>query len=209
MLIFINVLIAYLIGSIPTAYWIGKRLHGIDIRELGSKNAGATNSFRVLGKKSGWIVLSVDILKGVAAATLPFWFQGEFVGFKDELLIMQLSTSFSVAFGHVFPIFAGFRGGKGVATSLGIVIGLNPVAAAICLGVFLLVFISSKYVSLGAITAALVFPFVSYFILDNDIRIMIIFTIVLSFLVIIVHRKNISRIVKGEENKMNLLRKKV
>lgn len=209
MLIFINVLIAYLIGSIPTAYWIGKRLHGIDIRELGSKNAGATNSFRVLGKKSGWIVLSVDILKGVAAATLPFWFQGEFVGFKDELLIMQLSTSFSVVFGHVFPIFAGFRGGKGVATSLGIVIGLNPVAAAICLGVFLLVFISSKYVSLGAITAALVFPFVSYFILDNDIRIMIIFTIVLSFLVIIVHRKNISRIVKGEENKMNLLRKKV
>lgn len=209
MLIFINVLIAYLIGSVPTAYWIGKRLHGIDIRELGSKNAGATNSFRVLGKKSGWIVLSVDILKGVAAATLPFWFQGEFVGFKDELLIMQLSTSFSVVFGHVFPIFAGFRGGKGVATSLGIVIGLNPVAAAICLGVFLLVFIFSKYVSLGAITAALVFPFVSYFILDNDIRIMIIFTIVLSFLVIIVHRKNISRIVKGEENKMNLLRKKV
>jgi glycerol-3-phosphate acyltransferase PlsY len=209
MLIFINVLIAYLIGSIPTAYWIGKHLHGIDIRELGSKNAGATNSFRVLGKKSGWIVLSVDVLKGVAAATLPFWFQGQLLGFKDELLIMQLSASFSAVFGHVFPIFAGFRGGKGVATSLGIVIGLNPVAAAICLGVFLLVFISSKYVSLGAITAALVFPFVSYFILNNDIRIMIIFTIVLSFLVIIVHRKNISRIVKGEENKMNPLRKKV
>ena len=208
MLIFTNVIIAYLIGSIPTAFWVGKYFNGIDIREHGSKNAGATNTFRVLGKKSGWFVLMVDILKGVAAATLPYWFQSQLIGFKDELLILQLSASFSAVFGHVFPIFAGFRGGKGVATSLGIVIGLNPLAAAICLVVFLLVFITSKYVSLGAITAALVFPFVSYFVLKNDIRIMIIFTTILSFLVIIAHRKNISRLLKGEENKMNLLRKK-
>jgi glycerol-3-phosphate acyltransferase PlsY len=208
MLIFTNVIVAYLIGSIPTAFWVGKYFNGIDIREHGSKNAGATNTFRVLGKKSGWFVLMVDILKGVAAATLPYWFQSQLIGFKDELLILQLSASFSAVFGHVFPIFAGFRGGKGVATSLGIVIGLNPLAAAICLVVFLLVFISSKYVSLGAITAALVFPFVSYFVLKNDIRIMIIFTIILSFLVIVAHRKNISRLLKGEENKMNLLRKK-
>jgi glycerol-3-phosphate acyltransferase PlsY len=208
MLIFTNVIIAYLIGSIPTAFWVGKYFNGIDIREHGSKNAGATNTFRVLGKKSGWFVLMVDILKGVAAATLPYWFQSQLIGFKDELLIMQLSASFSAVFGHVFPIFAGFRGGKGVATSLGIVIGLNPLAAAICLVVFLSVFITSKYVSLGAITAALVFPFVSYFVLRNDIRIMIIFTIILSFLVIIAHRKNIYRLLKGEESKMNLLRKK-
>jgi glycerol-3-phosphate acyltransferase PlsY len=208
MLIFTNVIVAYLIGSIPTAFWVGKYFNGIDIREHGSKNAGATNTFRVLGKKSGWFVLMVDILKGVAAATLPYWFQSQLIGFKDELLIMQLSASFSAVFGHVFPIFAGFRGGKGVATSLGIVIGLNPLAAAICLVVFLLVFITSKYVSLGAITAALVFPFVSYFVLKNDIRIMIIFTIILSFLVIIAHRKNIYRLLKGEESKMNLLRKK-
>jgi len=208
MLILINVLIAYFIGSIPTAFWVGNYFHGIDIREHGSKNAGATNTFRVLGKKSGWIVLTVDVLKGLVAATLPYWFQSQLVGFKDELLIMQLSTSFSAVFGHVFPIFAGFRGGKGVATSLGIVIGLNPLAAAICLVVFLVVFIFSKYVSLGAITAALVFPFVSFFILKNDNQIMIIFTIVLSFLVIVAHRKNISRLIKGEENKMNLLKKK-
>jgi glycerol-3-phosphate acyltransferase PlsY len=152
--------------------------------------------------------LTVDVLKGVVAATLPYWFQSQFVGFKDELLILQLSTSFSAVVGHVFPIFAGFRGGKGVATSLGIVIGLNPLAAAICLGVFIFVFIFSKYVSLGAITASLVFPFVSFFILKNDNQIMIIFTIVLSFLVIVAHRKNISRLIKGEENKMNLLKKK-
>ena len=208
MLIFINVLFAYLIGSIPTAYWVGKYYHGIDIREHGSKNAGATNTFRVFGKKSGWLVLTVDVLKGVIAATLPYWFQSQFDGFKDELLILQLSTSFSAVVGHVFPIFAGFRGGKGVATSLGIVIGLNPLAAAICLGVFIFVFIFSKYVSLGAITASLLFPFVNYFILKNDNQIMIIFTLVLSFLVIVAHRKNISRLIKGEENKMNLLKKK-
>ncbi|NCA22140.1 MAG: hypothetical protein EBS86_13495 [Crocinitomicaceae bacterium] len=137
-----------------------------------------------------------------------FWFENYFVGYKDELLIMQLTASFSAVCGHVFPIFAGFRGGKGVATSLGIVIGINPLAAIICLLLFLVVFVLSKYVSLGAITAATAFPFVSYFVLKQDARIMIIFTIVLSFLVILAHRRNISRLLKGEENKMNLLKKK-
>jgi glycerol-3-phosphate acyltransferase PlsY len=208
MLIAINIILAYLIGSIPTAVWVGKYFHGIDIREHGSKNAGATNTFRVLGKKSGWLVLFVDITKGIIASTLPCWFENYFVGYKDELLIMQLTASFSAVCGHVFPIFAGFRGGKGVATSLGIVIGINPLAAVICLVLFLLVFILSKYVSLGAITAATAFPFVSYFVLKQDARIMIIFTIVLSFLVILAHRRNITRLLKGEENKMNLLKKK-
>lgn len=208
MLIAINVILAYLIGSIPTAVWVGKYFHNIDIREHGSKNAGATNTFRVLGKKSGWLVLFVDISKGIIAATLPFWFEKYFLGYKDELLIMQLTASFSAVCGHVFPIFAGFRGGKGVATSLGIVIGINPLAALICLLLFLVVFVLSKYVSLGAITAAMAFPFVSYFVLKQDARIMIIFTIVLSFLVILAHRRNISRLLKGEENKMNLLKKK-
>lgn len=208
MLIAINIILAYLIGSIPTAVWVGKYFHGIDIREHGSKNAGATNTFRVLGKKSGWLVLFVDITKGIIASTLPYWFENYFVGYKDELLIMQLTASFSAVCGHVFPIFAGFRGGKGVATSLGIVIGINPLAAVICLVLFLVVFIFSKYVSLGAITAATAFPFVSYFVLKQDARIMIIFTIVLSFLVILAHRRNITRLLKGEENKMNLLKKK-
>lgn len=208
MLIAINVILAYLIGSIPTAVWVGKYFHGIDIREHGSKNAGATNTFRVLGKKSGWLVLLVDITKGIIASTLPYWFENYFVGYKDELLIMQLTASFSAVCGHVFPLFAGFRGGKGVATSLGIVIGINPLAAIICLVLFLVVFILSKYVSLGAITAASAFPFVSYFVLKQDARIMIIFTIVLSFLVILAHRRNITRLLKGEENKMNLLKKK-
>ena len=198
----------YLIGSIPTSYWVGKRFFGIDIREHGSKNAGATNTFRVLGKKMGWFVLITDILKGTSASLLPLLFTSYFQGFKDEQLILQLTTAFSAVIGHVFPVFADFRGGKGVATSLGIVIGINPIAAGICLLVFLVVFLSSRFVSLGAICAALMFPIISYYFVEEDARIMIVFTIVLSTLVILAHRKNISRLLKGEENKMNLLKRK-
>ncbi len=208
MLLVALTLIGYLIGSIPTSIWLGKKFHGIDIREHGSKNAGATNTFRVLGRKLGWAVLVIDILKGTVAASLPLFFTTFYLGYKDELLILQLTTSFAAVFGHVFPIFADFRGGKGVATSLGIVIGINPIAAGICLLIFLFVFLISRFVSLGAISASLLFPIVSYYVVGNDTRIMIIFTIVLSSLVIIAHRKNISRLLKGEENKMNLLKKK-
>lgn len=201
-------ILGYLIGSIPTSIWLGKRFHGIDIREHGSKNAGATNTFRVFGRKLGWTVLVIDVLKGTLAASLPLFFESFYVGFKDEQLILQLTTAFAAVFGHVFPIFANFRGGKGVATSLGIVIGINPLAAGICLVIFLFVFLSSRFVSLGAICASLLFPIVSYYVVGDDTRIMIIFTIVLSSLVIVAHRKNISRLLKGEENKMNLLKKK-
>jgi glycerol-3-phosphate acyltransferase PlsY len=209
MLLFFIVFGAYLLGSIPTAIWLGKSLQGIDIRMHGSKNAGATNTFRVLGKKAGWTVLLIDILKGTLAANLPHFFsEAFFSGYKDEFLILQLVAGFSAVFGHVFPVFAQFRGGKGVATSLGIVLGINPPAAAVCLSIFLLVFISSRYVSLGAITAALCFPLVSYFFIHNDTRIMIIFTVVLGVLVIWAHRKNIERLLKGTENRMNLFSKK-
>lgn len=209
MLLFFIVFGAYLLGSIPTAIWIGKSLKGIDIRMHGSKNAGATNTFRVLGKKAGWTVLMIDILKGTLAANLPHFFPESFFGgYKDEFLILQLVAGFSAVFGHVFPVFAQFRGGKGVATSLGIVLGINPPAAAVCLSIFLLVFITSRYVSLGAITAALCFPVVSYFFIHNDTRIMIVFTVILGVLVIWAHRKNIERLLKGTENRMNLFSKK-
>ena len=208
MLLIIIILLGYFIGSIPTAVWVGKAFHGMDIREHGSKNAGATNTFRVLGKRSGWFVLLVDVSKGVLAACLPHFLSDLLEGYKDEFLILQLCGSFSAVFGHVFPIFANFRGGKGVATSLGIVIGINPYAALVCLAIFLIVFISSRYVSLGAIISALCFPFVSYFMIQEDARIMIIFTVVLGVMVILAHRKNIERLWKGEENKMNLFARK-
>ena len=208
MLLLTIILLGYLIGSIPTAVWVGKTFRGIDIREHGSKNAGATNTFRVLGKRFGWLVLIVDVSKGILAACLPHFFSYMLEGYKDEFLILQLCGSFSAVFGHVFPIFAQFRGGKGVATSLGIVIGINPYAALVCLAIFLIVFLSSRYVSLGAIISALCFPFVSYFMIQEDARIMIVFTVVLGVMVILAHLKNIDRLWKGEENKMNLFAKK-
>ena len=208
MLLLTIILLGYLIGSIPTAVWVGKSFRGIDIREHGSKNAGATNTFRVLGKRFGWLVLTVDVSKGILAACLPHFFSYMLEGYKDEFLILQLCGSFSAVFGHVFPVFAQFRGGKGVATSLGIVIGINPYAALVCLAIFLIVFLSSRYVSLGAMISALSFPFVSYFMIQEDARIMIVFTVVLGVMVILAHRKNIDRLWKGEENKMNLFAKK-
>jgi glycerol-3-phosphate acyltransferase PlsY len=208
MLIVVLVVIAYLIGSFPSALWFGKLFHGIDIRNYGSHNAGATNTFRVLGKKLGWLVLFCDISKGVLCACLPFFFKDYFMGFKDEELILQLITGFTSVIGHVFPIYAGFRGGKGVATSLGIIFGINPLGALFCLFIFLAVFLTFRFVSLGAITASITLPFVSYYILKEDQRIMIIFTILLALVVIVAHRKNIKRLMKGEESKMNLLKKK-
>ncbi|MEY5000079.1 MAG: acyl-phosphate glycerol 3-phosphate acyltransferase [Bacteroidota bacterium] len=202
-------LTAYFLGSIPTAVWVGRSFKGIDIREHGSKNAGATNTFRVLGKRYGWLVLLIDVAKGTVAACLPYFLaKTAFSGYKDEFLILQLVGGFTAVVGHVFPIFAQFRGGKGVATSLGIVVGINPPAAAICLSIFLVVFVTSRYVSLGAMISALCFPIVSYFFIHDDTRIMIIFTIVLGTLVIWAHRKNIERLWHGTENRMNLFAKK-
>jgi glycerol-3-phosphate acyltransferase PlsY len=209
-------LIAYLLGSIPTAVWIGKAYYGMDVREHGSKNAGATNTFRVLGKKPGVIVLLIDILKGALASSLPYFALSAMITLPDsgpnaEQLIrignVQIVASILAVVGHVFPIFAGFRGGKGVATSLGVIVGLQPIAALICLAVFLCVFIASKYVSLGAMVAAVIFPIVVHFVLKNESLWMTLFSLLLSVLVIFAHRKNIGRLWRGEENRMNLFKR--
>lgn len=197
-----------MLGSIPSAVWVGKFFHGIDIREHGSKNAGATNTFRVFGNKSGTIVLAMDIIKGYAAASIPLLLSQMYIGFKDEVLILQLTASFCAIMGHVFPVLAKFKGGKGVASTLGIIIAINPETAFICLGCFIVVFIVWKYVSLGAIVASVLFPFVSYFFMLEDARIMIIFSIMISLIVLFSHRKNMQRLLRGEENKMNFLKRK-
>ena len=159
-------ILSYLLGSIPTAIWYGETYHGIDIRQHGSGNAGATNTFRILGKKLGWIVLICDVSKGILASTLPFFLQfflsSFFLGYKDEALILQLCASFTAVIGHVFPVFANFRGGKGVATSLGIIFGVNPFAAAICLAIFLIVFsfaLSAKLIAFSFKISILDFTF--------------------------------------------------
>lgn len=198
--------IAYLLGSVSTAVWLGRARYGVDVREHGSKNAGATNTFRVLGRKPGIIVLFIDILKGFIAVSLPFLSKLDAIG-TMELINVQLVCAICAVLGHVFPVFYGFRGGKGVATSLGVVIGIHAAAAGICLLLFLLIFLLSRYVSLGAISAALCFPLILYFYFRVDSQWLILFSVVLSLAVIAAHRKNISRLLKGEENRMNLFGK--
>jgi acyl phosphate:glycerol-3-phosphate acyltransferase len=203
----ISAICAYLLGSIPTAVWIGKARYGIDVREHGSKNAGATNTFRVLGKKPGIVVLLIDVAKGALAVSIPLiilHFTSD--SLSDQQDSLQIVAAIFAVLGHIFPLFAGFRGGKGVATSLGIIIGMQPLSAAICFGVFLIVFVVSKFVSLGAIVASVCFPIIVYLLHPDAVQ-MQIFSFILGTAVILAHRKNIKRLIKGEESKMNLFKK--
>ena len=202
-------LIAYHLGSIPTAVWVGKAWYSIDVREHGSQNAGATNTFRVLGKKPGIIVLAVDIVKGFIAVSLVKWLNFFMVldHTFDEIVQVQVVCAVAAILGHIFPVFAGFKGGKGVATSLGVIVGLEPLSALICIVLFLVVFIISNYVSLGAVVVSFAFPVVVWWVTDNSSDVLFIFSIILSLAVIAAHRKNIKRLINGEENKMNLFKK--
>ena len=191
-------LASYLLGSIPSAVWLGKYLHGIDVREHGSKNAGATNCFRLLGKRTGTLVLAMDISKGVLSMLLSSYLLKE----NGSMVFLMLAAGICVL-GHVFPVFAGFRGGKGVATSLGVFLGLNPLTALTCILVFLLVFMATRYVSLSSITAAFLLPFISFFIYHQEAIEVIYFNIILSLIVILAHHKNIKRLIAGEEQRMN------
>ncbi len=197
---------AYLIGSIPTAVWWGKRYYGIDVREFGSGNAGATNTFRVLGKKAGIPVLFIDILKGTLAVLLVYFSSYEFD--SNEFVTLELGLGIAALVGHVFPVYAGFRGGKGVATILGIVICLTPVTSLFVLSVFLIVLLATKYVSLSSMTAGLSFPIFLNLVLKNENQMLMIFSVLVAALLILTHKKNITRLLKRQESKVNLFAKK-
>jgi acyl phosphate:glycerol-3-phosphate acyltransferase len=201
-LILILILIAYLLGSIPTSVWIGKAFYKIDVREFGSGNAGATNTFRVLGKQAGIPVLIIDILKGTAAVALAYL--SGFVTNSYEFINLQLALGVAALMGHIFPVFAGFRGGKGVATILGIVVCILPVSCALSLVVFLIVLFSSRMVSLSSMLAGVSFPIMLNVVLGNTDPILTTFSIVVAILLIVTHRKNILRIVKKQESKVQL-----
>ena len=203
----ISGILAYILGSIPTAVWVGKSFYGVDVRTAGSKNAGATNTFRVLGKKPGIIVLLIDILKGVIAVLLPIFIYDISPNVELYGNIKVLCGILAVV-GHIFPVFAGFNGGKGVATSLGVVIGVSPPAAGICITLFLFVFIISQYVSLGAIIASFAFPITIILVFKEENQVMMVFSVVLALAVVLAHKKNIGRLLAGNENKMNLFGKK-
>ncbi len=197
---------AYLLGSIPTAVWWGKRYYGIDVREFGSGNSGATNTFRVLGKKAGIPVLVIDIFKGTVAVLLAHF--APFVFDTNEFVNLELGLGIAVLIGHVFPLFAGFRGGKGVATILGVVICLTPITSLLVLLVFMIVLLSTRYVSLSSMTAGLSFPFFLNIVLKNQNQILLLFSVFVSILLIITHKKNISRLLKKQESKVDLFIKK-
>lgn len=196
---------AYLIGSIPTSVWIGRWFYGIDIREHGSGNAGSTNTFRVLGTAPGIVVFVIDILKGWLAVSLIhnlYYLEP----YSAQFVNIQLLLGGLAVFGHIFPLYVGFKGGKGVATLLGIVLAIHPFSALICLGIFTIVLIISKYVSLSSMTAGLFFPILIIFIFKETIVSLIIFSILISLLLIFTHQKNIIRLLAREENKVRFRR---
>ena len=200
-------LAAYLFGSIPSAVWIGKVIFNTDVREYGSGNAGATNTFRVLGPKAGVPVLLMDIAKGWMAVQLATYF-GEYMPATQQFINFKLTLGAAALLGHIFPVFAGFRGGKGVATLLGILWGVNPPAAVICMGVFLLFFLTTGYVSLGSMAAAVSFPFIVMWWLNETVTSMNVFAIAVPILVLVTHQKNIERLLKKTESRVYLFRRK-
>ena len=203
----IAVLLAYFIGSIPSAIWVSKWFFGVDVRDYGSNNAGATNTFRVIGRVAGFTVLFFDILKGwvsVKILTSLILYEPQ----SSEFINMQLIVGITAVLGHVFPIYEKFQGGKGIATLMGIILAINFSAAIGCVVIFLLIFIFTSYVSLGAIVAAIFFPVITIFIIRVESISVVYFSIFISILVILTHKPNIYRLLNKDENKMKIKLKK-
>lgn len=199
-------ILAYLAGSIPSAVWAGRLFHGIDVREHGSGNAGATNTVRVLGWKTGIPVLIFDIFKGWLAASLPRFLEAAPDG-SEQLMVLQIVCGMAAIIGHVFPLFAGFRGGKGVATTFGVLLALQPWLTLACAGIFLVVLLISGYVSLGSIISVIMFPVLLLTVFHTTSILFKIFAILVAIAVVATHSKNISRLIRGEEKRF-LKRKK-
>jgi glycerol-3-phosphate acyltransferase PlsY len=199
-MIMATVIISYLMGSIPTAVWVGKIFHGTDVREHGSGNAGATNVIRVMGWKTGIPVMIVDVCKGWLAASLPVLFHLPATE-AGQVTSMQVFAGLAAIIGHVYPIFAGFRGGKGVGTTFGVLLALNLLLTLSCVGVFLSVLFITGYVSLASMSAGLAFPIFLFTLFNTDSLTFKVFSVFVAIALIITHRKNIKRLLNGEESK--------
>lgn len=199
------IVIAYLIGSIPTAIWLSRSYFGIDIRDYGSGNSGATNTFRVLGSRWGSFVMVVDILKGVVATSLyillPYYLTDEW----DRTNFM-VGLGLAAVVGHIFPVWADFRGGKGVATLFGMILAIQPLVAACCVGVFMLVLYITRFVSLSSILASVAFAVFILFIFNEQEPLYRAFAITVTLTVVLTHQKNISRLLRGNESKVPILK---
>ncbi len=199
-------ILSYLIGSFNSAIWFGKWFYNTDVREHGSKNAGATNTLRVLGLKAAIPVFLADILKAYIAVNLVHFIPG-LLGETELFYQIKLLFGISAICGHIWPIFSNFRGGKGVASMLGLILALHPAAAGLSLVVFIIVFIISKIVSLSSISAAITFPFIVYLLQNTDIITLNLFSIFAAILIVITHLKNIKRLLKGHEKKISFKKK--
>ena len=204
---FLLIILAYLIGSIPTAVWVSRRFFGIDIRDYGSGNAGATNTFRVLGSKWGTIVMVVDMVKGIIATSL-YILLPHYISNDHELARTNFMIGLGLAsvIGHIFPIWAGFKGGKGVATLFGMAIAIQPAVALSCVCVFLLVFYLTRFVSLSSILAGIAFAIFILYIFDEHEVLYRAFAIAVALMIILTHQKNINRLIKGTESKVPILK---
>ncbi|MEE2699986.1 MAG: glycerol-3-phosphate 1-O-acyltransferase PlsY [Bacteroidota bacterium] len=207
-IILIWLLIAYLIGAFPSAVWLGKTFYKTDVREFGSGNAGATNTFRTLGVKAGVPVLLMDILKGWIAVNLIYLITDYQLLSDERFFEMKLVFGIAAVVGHLFPVYTGFRGGKGIATMLGFMIGIYWQAAIVSALVFIVTFLFSKYVSLSSIIASVAFPFIVFLLPYQQIishqnanTSLILFSIFVPILSLITHQKNIERLLRREENK--------
>jgi glycerol-3-phosphate acyltransferase PlsY len=209
--------LSYLVGSVPTSIIVGRWYRGIDIRQFGSGNAGGTNVIRVLGWKAGVFVILMDMAKGLLATvvisrlmfgSLPFQNATPF----DDATVVRIIAGSAAILGHVWTLFAGFKGGKGIATAGGMLIGVAPVEVAVSAAVFALVFLITHYVSLGSVSAALAFPLTMFFrenVFMVDVEgynTLIFFSIGISLLIIFTHRSNIGRLLKGTENRLTSFR---
>ena len=193
-------LAAYLLGSIPTAVWAGRLFMNTDVREHGSGNAGAANAIRVLGWKVGIPVLLTDMAKGWLSAMLPVFFDLAEPG-SALAVNLQIATGMIAIAGHVFPVFAGFRGGKGVATAAGVLLAINPLLTLSCLAVFIIVVLLTRIVSVSSISAGIAFPVFLFTLFDTPSLLFKIFSVFIAVALLITHRKNIQRLLKGEEKK--------
>jgi glycerol-3-phosphate acyltransferase PlsY len=206
--IILTFLLAYLIGSVPSAVWLGKFFYGKDVRNYGSGNAGATNTFRVLGAPAGIIVLALDMLKGIMAVLLAnFPGGGNFS--PSQFLYYQIGLGLTAGLGHIFPIYLNFKGGKGVATFFGVILYLFPLVALVCVITFLTIFMITHYVSLSSMIASVAFTISIFLLYLKDVGELplVIFAVVVPVIICYTHRKNISRILNGTESKMYFFKK--
>lgn len=205
---FLLIVLAYLIGSVPTSIWVSKRFFNIDIRDYGSGNAGATNTFRILGPKWGTFVMVIDILKGVLATSLYYFFLPFYIGRDNELIRTNFMIGLGLAavLGHIFPVWANFKGGKGVATLFGMALAIQPLVAICSIAVFLLVLYLTRFVSLSSILAGVAFMVFILFIFNEKELLYRSFAVIVALMVVLTHQKNIGRILKGTESKVPIFK---